>query len=435
VSIRKNLKKYLFSALIKALIGTGIFMLVYTFSNIQVIKSFAEDIAFDLLNKIVLEEDSVKLNCSNVMIFGVDNYYLRSQKMLDDDNTINYGLLFPRDKIADFIHNIDSYLEKKIAIDKQPKALFIDYDMSFKYTMYNKAETPEDKKLIEVLKEPRNYVILFPKNNKYNYIESSTDKQIQALIKSKKIQFVSVALARSEDFVTKRYIPFEEYKYGSEEKTKRYSSISTVLYELETGKEVQALKEQDVVQNRIIIKSYKPSEFQDKLYNYRQSNWENMYYYSANYPLNNIVNENFHNAIIFFGSTYKTSMDVFNVNSLSNNKLSGLEVHANTLMTLLYYDGKLKQYSFWMSVVLVFVVFFLVDVLVYFLLDKLNIMMVEFEIIISLVIITVVMVVLSIFILVHYREWFNWFIPVLLFEVVEVFEFIDRYIVKVFNKD
>ena len=433
---KKKLKSYIFSSLIKAFIGTILFILIYAFSNKQITKLFAEDLSFDLLNKVVLENDTVNNTAPNVIIFGIDDYYFKSKDLLDEDNQTHYGDLFPRDKIANFISKIDKFSEK-ISIDKQPRTLFIDYDVSFTHSDYNSKMSPQDEILIEVLKQPRNYIILFPKNSKYNYIESSTDKKIQTLIKNNQIIFVSVKLAKAEDFVTKRYIPYESYKHSVSQEKQIYPHASILMWKMAKGRDfaIENFKKQDVVKNRIIIKSYKPIKSKVENYIHKQSNWESLNYYSANYPLSRIISEKFYNSFIFLGGTYKNSEDVFNVNSTQNKKLSGVEVHANALMTLFYFDGELKQYNFIKSILLVFIVFFIIDILINILFNKLKITSIELQIIISLIIITLIMIIISIYILVINKEWFNWFIPVLLFEIVEIIEFVNRYILKILNKE
>ena len=117
-----NLKPYLISALIKALAGSLIFLVIYLFANKQIIKLFAEDFSFDMLNKIVLEDDSVKHHAPSVMVFGIDDFYLKNRGLVDENNISNYGYLFPRDKIADFVSKIDSYTHQ-IPKAKQPQAL------------------------------------------------------------------------------------------------------------------------------------------------------------------------------------------------------------------------------------------------------------------------------------------------------------------------
>jgi CHASE2 domain-containing sensor protein len=373
------------------------------------------------------------------MLFGIDDYYLRNQGLFDEDNQTNYGDYFPRDKLADFIKKID-VMAKGLPKESQPKALFVDYDFSFTSTAYNRGLTKEDKAFLDVLKEDRAYTILIPKTRKYNYIESTQDKKIQELIKQKKIIFVSVGLAKAEDFTTKRYIAYSRYKHSIEQKEEIYPHVSVVMWLLSNGKSISQeniakFKEQSVVANRIIIKSYKKSPFKEREYLHRQSNWENLSYYSANYPLDMIVTESFAGALIMLGANYTTSTDIFTVNSKQQSTQNGVEVHAHALMTLFNFDGALKQYNAYMSVFLVFITFFIVSVLIQILLHRFKVTSVEFDIIISLIVITLFMIPLSLYILLSSKAWFNWFIPVLLFEIVEIIEFINRYLLNLFNKE
>ena len=67
--------------------------------NLQLIKQYAQvDKPFYLLSKFFLEDNSVKTNSPRVMLFGVDNHYLKNKNLMDEDNKTNYGYIFPNDK-------------------------------------------------------------------------------------------------------------------------------------------------------------------------------------------------------------------------------------------------------------------------------------------------------------------------------------------------
>jgi len=423
-------------SMVKATIGVLLFIVIYNLSNITLIKEYAQiDKPFELLNNFLLENDSVKTKSPHVMLFGIDNYYLKSQNLIDEDNKTNYGYLFPNDKIAQFITKIDR-LSEALPKEKQPKAMFIDYDFSFTTAIYGKDVTREDSIFIKVLKEPRNYTILLPKISKYNYIESLADKKIQELIRNKKIVFVSVSIPYSKDSKTRRYIPYTSYKDSLTNQEHNYTSVSVEMWHLfnqdiNISKE---FKEQDMIENNFIIKSYRQSLLSKY---HKPSNWKMLDYYSANYSLEDIDSDNFDNALILLGSIYDKE-DMFQVTS-SSSKLSGIEVHANILMTLFYFDGKLKQFDIYKSSFLVFITFIMLfwftDRVLKFLPTKSKIFLINrgvSKLMISLFITSVVMGLLSWFILIYYKEWFNWFIPVLLFELTGVIVLINRYILKKF---
>ena len=422
-----HFQKYALSALVKALIGTFLFLLIYLFSNTQLVKIFAEDVPFDLLHKVILESDAVEVDAPNVMVFGLDDVYLKNEGLLDEHNQSHYGDFLPRDKIASFIKKLDLFIEG-LDENKRPLALFLDYDFSFTSSAYNVFETKEDQALIETLKAQRSYKILIPKNKTYNYIESSKDKKIQALIARQNIVFVSVDLAQSKEFVTKRYVSFSTYRHSVTDKNQSYVNVSVALWQLAKDKNVsiEAFSEQNVVQNRIIIKAYEKSSLQESS-SHKQSKWKNFNYYSADYPLNSIVSERFENSLLLLGDSSSASSDVFNVPVTANNgRLSGVEVHAHTLMTLFYVDGSLKSYGLVGSLLFLFILFFLIDFFINILFLKFQITKFGYQLMISLFMITFFMFLFSWIVMLVYQEWFNWFIAVLLFEAIEGLEFLER---------
>ena len=344
------------------------------------------------------------------------------------------GISFPMISIE----KIDRRSEK-LPKSRQPKAMFIDYDFSFTTAIYGKEPTKEDNIFLEVLKKPRAYAILLPKTSRYNYIESLADSQVQELIKSKKIVFVSVYLPYSKDFKTRRYIPYTSYSHSVTDQEHNYTTASVEMWHLFNRERniSKEFREQHVVENNFIIKAYKESLLSKY---HKPSHWEMLDYYLANYPLEDIDSDNFDNALILLGAMYNKD-DVFEVTS-SASKLSGIEIQANVLMTLFYFDGKLKQFNIYKSSFLVFVLFVLLflftDRVLKLLPTQSKIFLINrgfSKLMISLFITSVVMGLLSLFILLHYQQWFNWFVPVLLFEFVGAIEVINRYIVKKFHKE
>ena len=213
-------------ALIKAIIGTLLFILIYHFANIKIVKENLQiDKPFDWLHRVVLLNSDADTNSPQVMIFGVDNDYLKKQDMMDENNETTYGYLFPRGKIAEFIERVDG-------LSQSPKALFIDYDFSFTTDINGSKQNLEDKKLIAVLKKERSYTILIPKTSHYNLLESLADKQIQKLIKEQKIRFVSVKMPYSKDLKTRRFIPYASYKHATTNQEQNYTSASMEMWKM-----------------------------------------------------------------------------------------------------------------------------------------------------------------------------------------------------------
>ena len=425
-------KSKLISSTIIAVIATILFALIHEYANIQLTKKITEDKAFDYLAKYYLADDNVPTNSPHVMVFGIDNFYFKSENLLDEDNQTNYGFLFPHDKIVKFIKKID-----EIAKVKHPKALFIDYDFEFTSSVYGQELTKENLALMEMLKKERPYTILLPKTSKYNFVESSSDKIIQSLIRNKKIVFVSVPLPYSKDEITRRFVPFMPYKHSVTSQEHNYTSAYVAMWQMFNPESniTKDFKKQEVVENRILVKSYKPSLFVDKKYAYKQSNWEILDYYSANYPLERIKLDNFSNALIFLGRT--DDADSFKVLT-SKGKLSGVEVQANALMTLFYFDGTLKKVNIYKSLPFVFMVFFLTSLFVHKFLNLLPNQVRVFlvkrkisQITVAFALATVVMALVSVFVLLKYKQWFDWNSSLILFgsslTVLMVIEFVTRF--------
>jgi len=409
-------KSKFLSSFITAIIATILFALIHEYGNVQLIKKLTEDKAFDYLAKYYLVDERVKTSSPHVMVFGIDNFYFKEQGLLDDDNQTNYGFLFPHDKIVKFIEKID-----EVSKENAPKALFIDYDFEFTSSLYGQILTEENLAFIEVLKKKRNYTILLPKTSKYNFIESSSEQRIQALISNKKIVFVSVPLPHSKDGVTRRFIPFIPYKHSMTNQEHNYTSAYVSMWQMfNTERNISKdFKEQEVIENKLIVKNYEVSSYTNKHYLYQQSNWEMLKYYSANYPLERINNQNFSNALILFGRT--DGEDSFSVTS-SKGKLSGVEVQANALMTLFYFDGKLEKVDISKSVIFVFLLFLVSRLFMHKFLNTLpneaRIFLVKKEfsqLTLTFAFTTMVMALVSMFILVQYQKWFDWNSSLILF--------------------
>jgi hypothetical protein len=125
-----NVKYYFLESLYESFIATIFFIVVYQFSNIEIIRSNIEDISFDLLNKFAIEDRQQNTNSPNILLFKFDDFYLKEKKIVDDRGNTNYGYLFPRDNIANFIEKLDNFV-KELEINNRPLSLFIDYDFSY----------------------------------------------------------------------------------------------------------------------------------------------------------------------------------------------------------------------------------------------------------------------------------------------------------------
>ena len=424
-------------ALWKAFLATFLFLVVYLFYNSEIIRANTEDIAFDVINKFYINTDSKDTNSSEILLFAVDDLYMKEQELYDSDNTANYGYLFPRDHIASFITRVDEFVSE-IAPKHFPKALFIDYDMRFTMQPYGKVLSKEDQVLLDVLKKPRPYTILLPKTGKYNFINDSNDTGIQKKISEKKIIFVSVPLLQSSDDIVRRYQSYQQVSDGN--MSKDYIGVVPALWQILRNKPVdinmskKLFMKNDIVGNRIWIKSYRPAQQEDEC-TVQKSYWKKLTKYSANCSLFEIVEEDFANSVLLLGGTHTHNDDRFDVlNVGSSSSLSGIDMQANALLTSLSLNGSLQRLPLWISLLLVFFTFLMIDVLLSILFTLIKIQNSKIQFIVLLIINATILVLLSIYILKQYHMWFNWFVPFLLLQMVEVIEKIQKQVPKLTKK-
>ena len=442
----KKSKSKLISSFIKASIGMILFILFYIFSDINIVKNKIEDPSFDVMTKYLFSKQSTKNDTPTLMLFGIDNYYLKDENLSNELNQTTYGYIFPNDKIAEFIQRLDKFLLTNK--ENIPKALFIDYDYSFTTSIYGQKPTIEDEIFLNTLKEPRSYTILLPKNRAENFIESSSNKIIQQLIKDKKIVFVSVEVENSKDKIQRRFFAYKTFKHAVDYQDANYTSVSLSLWEMFNNE--KNFKQESVVGNRFIVKEYKLSEIiydENHPYSYlhKKSNWKNFTYYSAHYPFENINNDNFKDAIIFLGSTTQNGVvkDNFQTLQTVNSSIRGVELQANILMTHFFLQGGLKQFDIIKSSLLVFTIFFILfmfgNQFINLLPNKLKIWIVKyypkqsyFSQPLSFLLILAIMILCSWAIFSFYHEWFNWAIAGVLFKIIELWNSIKEYLIKIY---
>jgi hypothetical protein len=406
--------QYVKSALWKALLATILFMISYQFYNIEFIRDKIEDFAFDTVNKFALFKKDQIVSSPHIFLFAIDDLYMKKHKLFDEDNETNYGYSFPRDQIANFILNLDE-LTSELEEDTYPSALFIDYDFSFTTMPYGKRLSQEDQKLVDILKQPHLYTILLPKTSKYNFIEHSSDPDIQAKIRNGSIKFVSVSLLMSNDTV-RRYLSTQKFDSNGS----AYISADIALWQKIRHQENNIFKKDDIIANRIIFKAYKPPVNEESCI-MQQSHWETLHRYSANCSLFDIPYEDFNQSIILLGGTYTHNDDTFTIlNTFGSKTFTGIDIHANTLMTLLYLNGPLKRLSLLWSTLIIFISFFLIDLIITMILDRFHIENEKLSIILLMLPSAVILFAISSYLLQQKHLWFNWSIPFVLFQFTEI---------------
>lgn len=432
-----KIDEYLNRAFWKAFSASMLFMVVYFFYNSEIIRSEVEDIAFDVVNKFYIKSTSIDTKAPQILLFGIDDLYMKANSLYDEYNRTNYGYLFPRGYIADFIERLDE-LVLEVEPANRPKALFIDYDMSFSSMPYGKALSQEDKKLLDVLKFPRSYTILLPKTSRYNFIEQSQDENIKKAIDEKKIVFSSVSMLQSSDGAVRRYQGYTSFADGNA--TQEYLNVNIALWQIMRDQEINLYKAKnfflsdDVIGNRVWFKSYTSSNLEDGCL-MQKSNWLKLTKYSANCSLFDIIEEDYAGSIIMLGGTFTQNEDNFNILNVSTTEhFTGIDIHANTLLTLLHLNGPMQRLPVVKSLFIIFVSFFLLALILSMLFsyfaenNKKNEFIAEnnkkIEFIIFLLVNGIVLIALSIYYLKEYHIWFNWFVPFVLLQIVEIFDIV-----------
>ena len=168
----------------------------------------------------------------------------------------------------------------------------------------------------------------------------------------------------------------------------------------------------NVVENRIIFKS----NYQSDIQGIKESYWKNLHYYSASFLPLEIPEEKLKNSIVLIGGTYNHNDDKFTTSALPNTRTQyGIEVHANSLLSLFYLEGQLKKAPLLLSIIIVFLGILIIESICAFFCD--------FESF-KLKMITMTLVTLGVFFVIsiillnssnHY--WFNWLIPTIVAQV------------------
>ena len=192
--------------------------------------------------------------------------------------------------------------------------------------------------------------------------------------------------------------------------------------------------ENDIIANRIWIKAYASQDREDGCSTQR-SYWEKLSKYSANCSLYDIIEEDFSGAVMILGGTHSRNDDTFSVlDVLEADRFTGADLHANTVMTMMHLNGSMRRLSFWKSALIVFVSFFVLSFILSVLFGLMDMNNKEVEFIVLLIIMTVVLFSLSAYLLQVHQRWFNWFVPLVLFEVVEIFDYFREYTPGLFSK-
>jgi len=393
----KNSKR----SFITATIGTLLFMMAHTFYNYDIVRKYVEDSAFDYFSSHFLATKPQYANAPNTFVFRIDQKYLAQNHLLDRNQQINYGYVFPRDQLAHIIAKLD---QKVAQSPYKPKALFIDYDLTFSSMPYGHQPSLQDQKLLERLKQPRDYTIILPKTREENFFAKHLVKEIE----ERRIIFTSVGFQIDSDGFSRRYQPIKNDS----------PHVALLLYEM-TGRKLDkaSFKKIEVVENKVIIKKIQSSN------NYiDQSYWKELKFISAS-DIDNLVDRSLGGAIMMLGADHAHSSDFF---VSKNGELSGVALHGNALMSLFWLEGKLKQVDLLVASIIVFLVAFFVERFVEYISKRYKIASVGTEFLLLVSLLTLIMLSFSYLFFIYFKLWFNWFIPLLVLQMHKIFEILRQ---------
>ena len=426
-------------AILQTFLALVVSVVLYYFYHIEFLRENFEDSAFDVINQFVLSVKEEEVNAPNLMLFKVDEAFLESKNLLENGET-KYGYLLPRRYLAQIIEQFDE-LVSEVEEQNLPQALFLDYDIDYTSDPNNVVFTHDDMALIEVLKKERPYTIYLIKNAHHNYIASYPDVLLQKRIKNKKIVFVSVGFTVSTDTVSRRYYPYKTFLNQAKEEVYPFVAIELYQHNRNSAFDVTndfSLDKKAFIENRIIFKNYQKTNGE-----FIQSNWKNYTVYSASHNLFEIPEEKFANAILYIGSTHSNTNDFF-TKDIFDRELSGIEMHANALMTLFYFDGKLKPLPLWGMLLIVCFSILIFELLVQWIMkryrEKIEQKMDEKRLneetkdeVLTFIVENAYafltlgwLFILSVYLLLEYKVWLNWMVPALLTTCIPMFMFMVK---------
>lgn len=453
--IHPRLLTPLYIATFKAFLATCLVFLITQFSDLEIIRAQVEDIAFEQYEKFYQRDRVENLVAPQTILLLIDDLYLK------ENDLENYGYLFPRDHLAKIISRIDQRLSRNKSAKIKPQnspnsshqtlglsvadqgstqdtrkedslhvqALFIDYDLQFSTMPYGQKLSVEDQTLINVLNQTRDYPILLPKLAEQSFI----DQHLQ----SENLGLASVYLSQDEDQISRRWIPamtIAEKPYffaplllwlNHHQACGKISLTHLTRLNLaEISKQCQLdFNAIDSVQRRIIHKNY---QLLDPEINLSKSRWQNLITLSAQH-LESLSDETLQNAILLLGADHSKSSDYFATQAQSKSFTSGVSIHADALMTLFYFNGFLVSFEPKYAAAVIFFSIIIFELIMLKIYQILLIDSREFQLLINLSLLSMILMFVSDQLMQHRGVWFNWFVPVALNQCFDIFKVWKKY--------
>ncbi len=412
--------------LFKSILACVAYLFIYHFANIDFIKENSEDFAFDTTLEVTRNIELVTgMNLfatkdpKPLLLLIVDDEYLKSAGIPDDG-----GYLFPRAELAKILKSIQ---KRNSSLQKPIKSVFIDYDLTHTSEPYGKVLNGQDRELIKTISMIDEFNIGIIQGQSVNFIAQNLQKE--------NLISVSAHMHISDDYNTRRWKPYLSFE--SDEKKSYYPAFSFVAWLLADEKcTPKSIREATPKDDSFLVCGYELDEFdtvssriinkpthQDPITGGKALNWDNTHLFSATFALEDIAPELLEGATIFIGADYKKSSDIFHTPNFyaSLSDIAGLYVHTNVFKTLEWSGGSLKKMNIYYSLVLTLVMFVIFSYFEdrFLANDRINYLVsfVGFALIML-----VIMFVLSLFLLLYFKVWYNWVIPMVLIQILEVIE-------------
>lgn len=128
------------------------------------------------------------------------------------------------------------------------------------------------------------------------------------------------------------------------------------------------------------------------------------------------MEEKFSNGIIILGATYNNNPDEFDTLSIKNflEPIKGVELHANTLMTIFFSNGQLTSLDLKYGLIIVFFTIFLCDLFINKIFKTKFLSMIKYQYIAFLILTSLSFFIFSAILLIYYKIWFSWFIIIII---------------------
>lgn len=453
----------LIKSLEKAFVATVIFLLLGLFQTNNWVREKVEDTGLDPVMKVLstFDQQGGSTNQTKAVVFAFDNDYMRKHGLYDKDDINTFGYTFPRGHIARFFSNLDNEL-KVLTHDNGelicPKAVFVDFDTTFPSAGVGQPLSTGDQALIDHLTTPKCYKVLIARTSRYNFIakEAIKDPVLQAQLDNNNIIFVSPNFHIGGDQVVRRYQPtntidkitypsaslalWQIDKTGDVNTTQAKQFINHVQLRDKESKKQATSERNNVNANWILVKHYRPNSKQlTSPACETTSHWTNLKKVSLNCAFSSKLNHisDLHKTLLLLGSTEQESndgglgkQDYHKVlNFISDYDISGIDLHANILMTLLHLDQnntsnkdlpQLLQLDLVKSLLLVFFGILFINLAISILFAVLNIQSDFITYWSATLISAVIFFVISATLLLSTQPvWFNWVIVMVLFNSIE----------------